>query len=67
MNWNPVLLSALYSVLGLAILCVGFYVVDKITPGDIWEEIIQKQNVAVAVVAAGFAVALGIIIASAIH
>jgi len=67
MNWNPVLSSIGYSVLGLLILCVGFWAVDKITPGHIWDEIIHKQNVALAVLAAGFAVALGLIIASAIH
>ncbi len=67
MNWNPALLSVFYSVLGLVILCLGFYVVDKITPGSMWEEINQKQNVALAILAAGFAIALGIIIASAIH
>jgi len=67
MNWMPVLQSVSYSILGLVVLCLGFYVVDKITPGSLWEEIIHKQNVALAVLAAGFAVALGLIIASAIH
>jgi putative membrane protein len=67
MNWLPMAQTLFYSVFGLVILCLGFYVVDKLTPGDMWDEIIQKHNVALAVLAAGFAIALGLIIASAIH
>ena len=64
----PVLLAALlYSVIGMAILSVGFFVFDALTPGKLWEDIRDKQNMAVAVFAGFFALGLSIIVAAAIH
>lgn len=67
MNWTPMLSSIGYSVLGLVIMIVAFVIVDKFSPGELWREIIDKQNTALAILAAGFAIAVGIIVASAIH
>jgi uncharacterized membrane protein YjfL (UPF0719 family) len=66
-NWAPILGSIGYSVLGVVIMIVTFVIVDLLTPGELWKEIIDKQNTALAVLAAGFAIAVGIIVASAIH
>lgn len=64
----PVLLAALlYSVLGMIILAVGFFVFDAMTPGKLWEDIRDKQNMAVAVFGGFFALGLSIIVAAAIH
>jgi uncharacterized membrane protein YjfL (UPF0719 family) len=67
MNWTPVLSSIGYAVLGIVIMVVAFVAVDKLTPAALWKEIIDKQNSALAILAAGVAVAIGLIIASAIH
>lgn len=67
MNWTPVLNTVGYSLLGLALMVGAFVLVDRFTPGQLWKEIIDKQNSALAILAAGFAIAVGIIIASAIH
>lgn len=66
-NWTPVLSSIGYSVLGLVLMILAFVIVDRLTPGKLWSEIIEKQNSALAILAAGFAIAVGIIVASAIH
>ncbi|HEY0655863.1 MAG TPA: DUF350 domain-containing protein [Chryseosolibacter sp.] len=67
MELKYVLASLLYSFIGIAILGVCFWVFEKITPENIWKEIIEKQNVAIAIVSAAFMIAIAIIISSAIH
>ncbi len=59
--------SLIYALVGIGVLAVGFIVFDALTPGKLWEEIKDKQNVAVAQFAGLFAVGLAIIVAAAIH
>lgn len=67
MEWKYVIASIVYSFIGIAILGISFWVFEKITPENVWKEIIDKQNVAIAIVSAAFMIAMAIIIASAIH
>lgn len=67
MELHPVISSIGYALLGIVILVVSFWIIDRLTPGDLWAELLERQNRAVATVAAGIAIAVGIIIASAIH
>jgi putative membrane protein len=46
---------------------VAFLVIDLLTPGKLWDELSAKQNSAVAIVIGCVAIALGIIVAAAIH
>ena len=61
-----VLASALYSVLGIVMLVLTFVVVDKLTPGSLWQEIMDKQNRALAILAGCMAIGISIIIAAAV-
>ncbi len=64
----PNLLAALvFAVLGIGILVLAFVVFDKATPYDLWGEIVEKQNVALAVLAGCGLLGLSLIIAAAIH
>jgi len=67
MNYAPILNSIIYSILGVVIFCVGFVIIDKLTPYHLWKELTEDNNVALAIVV-GFGI-LGIctIIAAAIH
>lgn len=56
-----------YALLGIAIFVVGFRLWDWLTPVDVWKEIAEKHNIALAVLAGAIAIALSIIIGSAIH
>jgi putative membrane protein len=67
MELKYILASLVYSLIGIGILGVSFWIFEKITPENIWKEIIEKQNVAIAIVSAAFMIAIAIIIASAIH
>ncbi|MEI6945898.1 DUF350 domain-containing protein [Paraflavisolibacter sp. H34] len=65
---HPVTASILYSFLGIAILVVAFVLVEVLTPRhNLRKEILEKQNLAVAVLAGFFMLAIAIIVASAIH
>lgn len=67
MEWKYIIASLLYSFIGIAVLGISFWIFEKITPENIWKEIIEKQNVAIAIVSAAFMIAIAIIIGSAIH
>ncbi|MEN3749667.1 DUF350 domain-containing protein [Sphingomonas sp. HF-S3] len=62
-----VLATLIYSGLGMVVFVVGFIILDLLTPGKLWEEIKDKQNLAVAAFAGMVAIALAIIVAAAIH
>jgi putative membrane protein len=64
---EPLLNSVVYSLLGVVVLVASFFLIDRITPGNLWQELLEKQNRAVAILGAGMAIAIGMIIASAIH
>ena len=59
-------LSIVFAVLGFVLLFVGYKVVDVLTPGSISQKILQDGNVAAAILAGSFVIALGIIVAQAI-
>ncbi|MFZ4688516.1 MAG: DUF350 domain-containing protein [Polymorphobacter sp.] len=59
--------TVLYALLGIAIFVVGFRLWDRMTPVDIWKEIAEKHNIALAVLSGAIAIALAIIIGAAIH
>jgi putative membrane protein len=64
---DQVLATVLYAGLGVLMLVLAFVIVDLLTPGKLWQEILEKQNRALAILASGFAIAVAIIVASAIH
>ena len=59
--------TLLYALLGVLIFWVSFIVVDKLTPYKLWEEIVEHRNLALAIVVAAMCLAIGIIVAAAIH
>ncbi len=67
MEWKYILASIVYSVIGISILSISFWIFEKVTPGTLWRELIEEHNTALAVVAGAFIIAMAIIIGSAIH
>jgi putative membrane protein len=62
------LLNALiYSVLGILIFSFAFVIIDKITPYDLWKEICENRNVALAIMVGAMSIGVCIIIAAAVH
>ncbi|MBF0329577.1 MAG: DUF350 domain-containing protein [Nitrospirae bacterium] len=59
--------SVVFSFLGLVMLGLAFFIFDKLTPGDLWCEILEKQNMAAAIVVAALTIGISIIVGLAIH
>jgi len=59
--------SILYALIGVLVFWLSFVIIDKITPYDLWEEIVEKQNVALGLVVAAMSLGVSIIVAAAIH
>lgn len=59
--------AIVYSFLGIGILCVSFAILDKITPGDMWKEIVHEKNLPLAIAVGAMTMGVSQIIASAIH
>ncbi|MBN9366507.1 MAG: DUF350 domain-containing protein [Comamonadaceae bacterium] len=59
--------SILYAVIGVVVFWVCFIIVDKITPYDLWREIVEKQNKALGMVVAAMCLGISLIVAAAIH
>jgi len=59
--------SILYALIGVLVFLVCFLIVDKLTPYQLWEQIVGEKNVALAIVVGAIAIAIGLIVAAAIH
>ncbi len=59
--------SMVYSVLGVVVFWLSFIIIDKITPYDLWGEIVEKKNLALAIVVGAMCLGVAIIVAAAIH
>ena len=59
--------SMVYALIGVFVFWVSFVIVDKVTPYDLWDEIVRQKNVALAIVVGSVAIAIGLIVSAAIH
>jgi putative membrane protein len=59
--------SVLYALVGVGIFWLCFVIIDKVTPYDLWAEIIEKKNVALAIVVGAMCIAIGLIVSAAVH
>ena len=56
-----------YAAIGVAIFAGAFLVIDKVTPYNLWKEIVQEHNTALAILLGTMSIGICIIIASAVH
>jgi uncharacterized membrane protein YjfL (UPF0719 family) len=59
--------SVLYALIGVFVFWVCFVIVDKVTPYNLWEEIVEKKNMALAIVVGSMCIAIGLIVSAAVH
>jgi len=62
---QALLYTLMFAAVGIGIAIVGYKLFDKFTPGDLHKEIVDKQTVAAAIVAAAVVLGVSIIIAAA--
>jgi putative membrane protein len=64
---GAVMASLVFALVGVLVFWLCFIIIDKITPYDLWGEIVEKQNVALALVVAAMSLGICLIVAAAIH
>lgn len=63
---GPLLSVAVYSLIGIGLAILGYKLFDLCTPGNFHDEIVNKSNVAAAVVGAAVILGVCLIVAAAI-
>jgi len=68
-DFNPgyLLNAVVYSILGIIIFVLAFVAVDKMTPYDLWKEICENRNTALAIMVGAMSIGICMIIAAAVH
>ena len=62
-----ILNAVVYAVLGIIIFTLAFIIIDKLTPYDLWREICEQRNTALAIMVGAMSIGVCIIIAAAVH
>jgi len=62
-----VLNAALFALVGVALFTGSFAAIGRLSRHDLWTEIVEKQNMALAVFMGALSLALSLIIAAAVH
>lgn len=64
---NSVVNAIVYAAIGIVIFAGAFLVLDKVTPYNLWKEIVQEHNLALAILLGAMSLGLCVIIAAAVH
>ena len=59
--------AIVYAGIGIVIFFGAFLILDKVTPYDLWKEIVQEHNLALAILLGAMSLGICVIIASAVH
>jgi len=69
--WSSMLVSMLYCLMGLIVIAISCKVIDWMTPGSLFDELLGSEtktpNMAYAIFSGAFLIAISLIVASAIH
>ena len=59
--------AVVYAAIGIVIFALAFLLIDKLTPYNLWKEIVQEHNTALAILLGAMSLGICVIIASAVH
>jgi putative membrane protein len=59
--------ALLFAGVGIIVFAVAFIIIAKALPGDLWRQALIEKNPQAAIILAGIALALGWIVAAAVH
>lgn len=59
--------SLVYCFIGIIILLLSYFVIEKLTPERSWKEIVENKNYALAIIFAALILGISMIISAAIH
>ena len=60
-------LALVFALIGIVVFVGAFVIIDRMTPYDLWKEIVQEKNMALAVLIGAMSIGICIIIAAAVH
>jgi putative membrane protein len=67
-DYHYVVAAVVFSLIGLIVFAAAFLLLEVLTPKvAVWKEIVEKQNMALAVLLGALALGIAFIIGSAIH
>jgi hypothetical protein len=61
--WEAALACVVFGLIGIGLAVLGFKIFDLVTPGNLEEEIVKKNNMAAAIITGAFIIGVCIIIA----
>lgn len=65
---HAILNSLVFAGIGIVVLLAAMTLIDKLNARwELWSEIIDRQNVALAILLGFFSLSIGVIIAAAVH
>ncbi len=67
MTEYPLLNAILFTFLGVSAFAIAFSVISKLAPFNLWKQLVEERNIAVAIFAAAVALGLCWIIAATMH
>jgi len=59
--------AIVYAGIGIVVFGLAFVVIDKFTPYNLWKEIVQEHNTALAILLGAMSLGICVIIAAAVH
>lgn len=67
-DFHYVVAALIFSLIGLMVFAIAFLLLEVLTPKvQVWKELVEKQNVALAIFLGAMALGIAYIIGSAIH
>jgi uncharacterized membrane protein YjfL (UPF0719 family) len=59
--------AIVFAFIGIVVFVGTFVAIDKMTPYDLWKEIVEEKNLPLAVLVGAMSIGICIIIAAAVH
>jgi putative membrane protein len=59
--------ALVFALIGIVVFVGAFALIDRMTPYDLWKEIVEEKNLALAVLVGAMSIGICIIIAAAVH
>ncbi len=67
MTEMPIINAVMFAALGIVIFVIAFAILDRLTPYQLWKEIVEEKNIALAILIGAMSLGMSIIIAAAVH
>lgn len=67
LHFSALVNALLFAVLGVIFLTISLLIWEKLTPFNMWKEIVEEHNTALAIVVGLTSLGIAIIIAAAVH